>query len=309
MSSYAVSYNFHPDFMWGTSVNGQFLLDKANSAYLYQLKDNGINSIVITLTWSDYEPLKNNYNELLIDSTRALLSRIHNLNIEPIIILDNSEIPQWQNLEKRNKNETFSTERYNYSIHLAETLIPYTNIIGIKCSYDAMYSNKQLSSETEAIQDTRKYIQSVSEQVKTGLIIPSDIFRKKKNSFLFIPKSVNINSIKGSEFDFIGINSDPATADLIKNTFQKSKAELMIYSDGVRSTAPHTINDMIIDNIYNIWMHYQQGWKIIGYFSEIDLNSETPEKNTFKKVCNSNSLELSTDNEELPEKWVRFLKD
>lgn len=309
MSSYTVSYNFPSDFMWGTSVNVQFLLDRANSAYLYQLKDNGINSIVITLTWSDYEPLKNNYNESLIDTTRVLLSRIHNLNIDPIIILDNSEIPQWQNLEKRNKNETFSTERYNYSIHLAETLIPYTNIFGIKCSGESLYSSKLLSSEMETIQDIRKYIRSISEQVKTGLIIPSDITRKKERNFLLFPKSVNIDALKNYESDFIGINTDLTTADLIRNTFQKSKVELMIYSDGIRSMAPQMINDEIIDNIYNIWMFYQQGWKISGYFSEIGLNSETPEKITFRNVCSKNSLELSTDNQDLPEKWVRFLKD
>ena len=309
MSSFSASYNFPPDFKWGSAVSGQFLLEKDNFSYLYQLKDNGINDIVITLNWADYEPLKNNYNETLIDSTRNLLSRIHNFNIDPMLILDIGEIPQWQNLEKTNIQEVISTSKYNFSIHLIESLIPYTNLVGIKTSVSSFFSGKQFTNELTVFQDIRKYIQSVSPQAKTGLIIPSEVFQVKVRNIIFLPKKVNFSPLQKAEADFLGINPDPDLLAALKNSFPDKNFDLIVHTDKMKISAPDLKYDEIINNIYNIWRFYQEGWKITGYFSDINLNTETPEKTIFTNICNKNSLVLSTDDAFLPEKWIRFLKD
>ena len=309
MRTYSASYNFPPGFLWGTSKTVRSLLDKDNYFYLYQLNDNAINSAVIILNWADYEPLKNNYEETLIESTRNLLSRFHSSNIEPFVILDSGEIPQWQNLEKTNKYEIILDAKYNFLIHLAESIVPYTNIIGIKFPYKSFFSGKLLNSETETFQNARKYIQSLSSQVKTGPIIPTEVFREKGERFSLFQKRADFNALINSDMDFLGIDADTSSIDTITKAFHKNRCALLIWSDNLSSVSPEKKNDEVINKVYNIWRCYQQGWKITGYFSEINLDSDSPEKATFTNICRNNSLELSTENEYLPENWIRFLKD
>ena len=112
-----------------------------------------------------------------------------------------------------------------------------------------------------------------------------------------------------SDMDFLGIDADTSAIDTITKAFHKNRCTLLIWSDNLSSVSPEKKNDEVINKVYNIWRCYQQGWKITGYFSEINLDSDSPEKATFTNICRNNSLELSTENEYLPENWIRFLKD
>ena len=92
MSVCTVSYNFPSGFLWGLYLPEDFVKDRGNIPLLYQLRESSIRSVSITLDWADFEPLKNNYEESLIESTRSLLSRIRTQNMESIVIL-NTAVP------------------------------------------------------------------------------------------------------------------------------------------------------------------------------------------------------------------------
>ena len=309
MSNYSLSYNFPDGFLWGTSIDGNDLLDRKNYAYLYQMQELKIPAAAITLKWSDYEPLKNNYNEPMIEASRNLFSRLLNQNIEPILILDISEIPNWQNLEKTHSNSSFSDERFNFSTYIANALVPYTKYFGLYCSNASVYSSKLLNAELTVHQDIRKYIQSISAQVKVGAIIPGDIFTKKHGGLLNLFRQVQLDALKNADLDFIGINAKKEIRTALHTSFNELRMPLLVYSDNIRSIPPEQRHETLIDDVYGIWHFYQQGWPFIGFFSEIDIESESPERRAFINLYSQNALELSTQMTDLPEKWIRFLKD
>ena len=98
MSIYSASYNFPQGFLWGIVTPDSFYSEKTNNVTLFSLKEKGIKAIFLTLKWADFEPLKNNYEESLIDDVRTLLSRNgRTLNMNPtkiFFLLKNSILPR-----------------------------------------------------------------------------------------------------------------------------------------------------------------------------------------------------------------------
>lgn len=309
MNTISASYNFPAGFLWGISADDEIISSRDYYSFLYGLKENFIGAVTVNLKWADFEPLKNNYNEMMIESVRNLFARINNQNIEPVVILDIGNIPQWQNLEKNQRKGTFSEERYNFSVLIANAIIPYTKFLGLCLSEASMYSNKLLQSEINTHQNIRNFIHSVSEQVKVGTIIPNGVFGRKHNSFLNITKRPQIHGIQRAEIDFVGISADDQARNAVANTYKENRIPLMIISDNLRSDPPESRLDELTEKIYNVWRFYMKGWEIIGYISETDISSDSMEKTFFINTCRNNSFEISTDNPNLSEKWIRFLKD
>ena len=71
----------------------------------------------------------------------------------------------------------------------------------------------------------------------------------------------------------------------------------------------HESLEKITDNLFEIWRFYQKGWQILGYFSDLDVNQNEQAFDFFSKACKTNALELSSDDVNLSEKWLHFLKD
>lgn len=309
MSVYSASYNFPPGFLWGTSADMQDAIRKDNAGLLYNLRDNSINAFSLILKWNQYEPLKNNYDELLIETTRSVFSRLHSQNVEPILILDIGTIPIWQNLEKSKRKETFFDERYNFAIHMANALIPYTKYFGLTCTSEALYSDKALKEELRLYQEIRKNVQSISEQVRVGIIIPADAFLNKGNGFFKLVRTPRLNALKGADYDFLGINSDVITIKTVADSLSSDKKPLLFYNDNMMMTAPESQTDLLADKIFGTWQLYLQGWPVFGYCSETDLSTASTARNFMTMCSKNNAFEISTENPNLSEKWIRFLKE
>lgn len=309
MSVCSVSYNFPPGFLWGLSMPEAFAKDRGNSPLLYQLRENDIRSLTITLNWADFEPLKNNYEESLIETVRTLLSRIRTQNMEAIIILNMASVPQWQNLEHDRHKDYFGAEKFNFATHLANAFVPYTHYFGLCCSETAYSSGKEMKAEMETQNSVRDYIRSLSESAKVGTVLLSPSFGKTGSLIRGLFQSIGTNPLKGSAADFLGISTDAAAYAGVQNIFGEERKPLVILSDRLHTASPQERTNALIDKIYEFWQFYQKGWPILGYYSDLNLNDDPEAAGFFSEICRGNALGLSSDDERLSEKWVRFLKD
>ncbi len=309
MNVYSVSYNFPSGFLWGLTMPQGFALDRGSSPLLYQLRESSIRCLSITLDWADYEPLKNNYEESLIESTRSLLSRIRTQNMESIVIFNTAVIPQWQNLEHGRKKDFFLAEKFNFVTHLANAFVPYTRYIGLCCAESAYGSDREMKAEMEIQNDIRKYIRSLSESVKVGTVLLSPAFGKNSGVFKGLFQSIRGNPLKDSEADFFGISTDETAYSGIQNIFGEERRPLMMLSDRLNFAPPQERTHALADRIYDLWQFYQKGWPIQGYFSDLNLNQDPEALGFFSETVKENALGLSSDDPRLQEKWVKFLKD
>ncbi|MBQ6504343.1 MAG: hypothetical protein IJI57_10570 [Flexilinea sp.] len=309
MNVYSVSYNFPSGFLWGLAMPQGFALDRGNSPLLYQLRERSIRSLSVTLDWANFEPLKNNYEESLIESTRALLSRIRSQNMESIVIFNTAVIPQWQNLEHGRKKEFFVAEKFNFVTHLANAFVPYTGYVGLCCSESAYTSDREMKAEVEIQNDIRKYIRSLSESVKVGTVLLSPAFGKNSGRIGGLFQSFRRNPLQDSEADFFGISTDETAYNGIQNIFREERKPLMMLSDRLNFVSPQERTHTLVDRIYDLWQFYQKGWPIQGYFSDLNLSQDTETLGFFSEIVKANALGLSSDDPRLPEKWIRFLKE
>lgn len=309
MSTYSASYNFPQEFLWGIAAPDGFITDRSNNVTLFSLREKDIKALSITLRWADFEPLKNNYAEPLIDSVRNLLSRIRSQNIEPLIILNLSAVPQWQNLEHKPQKDHFAAEKFNFATHLANALIPYTNYFAIDISGNAFFRGKDFTADIETHLSVRKYILSLSNSVKVGTIFSPQRFQKKRGGIrsLFQPKSTGL--LQNSEMDFFGITADDTAYEGIQNLLKEARKPLFIYSDELSKHPPSERADILADKIFDSWHFYQKGWPLLGFFSGLNLNEDTQALEIFTSASKNNAFQISTENENLPEKWIRLLKD
>lgn len=309
MSVCSVSYNFPSGFLWGLSLPEDFVKDRGNIPLLYQLRDHSVRSVSITLDWADFEPLKNNYEESLIESTRSLLSRIRTQNMESIVIINTAVIPQWQNLEQGNKKDYFIAEKFNFVTHLANAFVPYTGYFGLCCSESAYTSEREMKAETENQNAIRKYIRSISESIKVGMILLSPSFGKNSGRIRGLFQSMRKNPLKDSEADFLGISTDETAYAGIQSIFGEDRKPLLMLSDRLNLIPPQERTNALVDKIYDLWQFYQKGWPVRGYFSDLDVNGDAETAGFFSEVIKQNALGLSSDDTRLSEKWIRFLKD
>ena len=309
MSVCSVSYNFPPGFLWGLSLPEDFVKDRGNIPLLYQLRESSIRSISITLDWADFEPLKNNYEESLIESTRSLLSRIRTQNMESIVILNTAVPPQWQNLEHSDKKDYFIAEKFNFVTHLANAFVPYTGYFGLCCSESAYTSDREMKAEIENQNAIRKYIRSLSESKKVGLILLSPSFGKNSGRIRGLFQSIRRNPLKDSEADFLGISTDETAYAGIQNIFGEDRKPLLMLSDRLNLIPPQERTNALVDKIYDLWQFYQKGWPVQGYFSDFDINGDPETRGFFAETIKENALGLSSDDPRLSDKWIRFLKD
>ena len=308
MNNYSVSYNFPNDFLWGINLSDNILRKREDISVLYRIKDKSIQGVCLTLEWADFEPLKNNFEENLIESTRSLLSRIRSHNLEPILIINTATVPQWQNLEHNTKNYFFSSEKYNFVSYLSNAFVPYTNYFGLCISDTAFLSNKETKSELETVQNIREHIISIKNSSKIGIVLSSQIFNNNLRGFRGMIQSSNIRLLKESSADFFGISADGTIYNMLQNIFKDERKPLFILNDKMNSNTNSNNFEDLADKIFDMWHFYQKGWQILGYFTELNIYNEHVFE-FFSKTCRNNSLSISSTDENLSEKWMHFLKD
>ena len=309
MKIYSASYNYPPGFLWGISPGKDFISDPENYTYLFDLQETGIKAISIYIPWAEFEPLKGNYDEKRIDAVRLLLSRIRSRNIEPVVILDVGEIPQWQNLEKSGKNEGFIEERYQFAANLIDASATYTNYFAVSCSFSSLSSGKQMQAELRMHKAICDYLHSISENKFAGTVIPSITAAKKRGGFRNLFGRIQLSALKSNESDFIAIHMDNDSFRDVQSALEGKKEPILFLYEGLKTAAPNEKSNDLMDKLFDIWQIYQRGWRVLGLLSEMDIKAPSKEKELYAISSKNNAFEISTENPELPEKWVRFLKD
>ncbi len=302
MSTYSASYTFPAEFKWGIVPPDDILIDKENYSYLFSLQENRINAVRIDISWSKCEPVSNNFDEVYIESVRSLLSRIRERNIAPLVILNTEEIPGWKNLDQPEK-EDFSDE-YNFSVHLIDALIPYTDHFGILCPKGTILKRNRLNEKLRVQQEILGHIHELSPSVKAGLILTPVLSESSRPLDRF-----RYAFIKKTEADFLGISTATDSLKKVRSIFTDERKAVMFLADELNEVSPEEKTERLADNLYEVWCFYQEGWPILGYFSRIGIEPDRPAFKLYANTCRKNAFEISTDMPYLPEKWERFLKD
>ena len=302
MSTYSASYTFPADFLWGIVPREDILSDKENYSYLFSLQENRIGAIRISISWAKCEPLKGNFDEIYIESIRSLLSRIRERHIAPLVILNTEEAPGWKNLDHPEK-EDFSDE-YKFSVHLIEALIPYTNHIGMMCPKGSLLDRNRLERKLSVLQEITAYIRKLSGTARSGLILTS-VF-SGSGSLL---DQFRYRFLKKLETDFVGISTEDSSLIQMRSIFGDTRKAVMFLSDGLNNAEPADKTELLADKLHGAWQFYQEGWPIMGFFSNIEIEPEEGAFKLYTNACRNNAFRISTDMPYLPEKWLRFLKD
>jgi len=309
MNTISVSYNFPTGFLWGSTPPEDALSETNNSAYLFRLQEKSVRALIIEIKWARCEPLKEQFDEGYIESRRSLLARIKSRNIEPVVILDSREFPQWMNLNHPGRSGSEAAEAYPFYVHLTDALLPYTNFIGLHAPQQGLFNGARVRTAMDVFRQTADHIHELSENTKAGLILPRDFGTEKASGVDRLFGRNEYHYLRKAEADFLGLPAGQTATAGIRSVLGENRIPLMFITDRLRSGNEEDRFEILADTLYDIWQLYQQGIRVLGYFSETDFNSDSPDTNLYEFSCKNNSLKLSTDMPELPEKWIRFLKD
>lgn len=309
MNIYTASYNYPNNFLWGVVPDDDFPRNKDSLApYIYQLREWKIGAVLIRITWPNCEPLKGNYNEAYIDMLRLAVSRIHSQNIEPVILLDTSALPQWQNLDHPKKADGNFQERREFVKHLIDALIPYTNFFCIRESDFSDSGKADVELFGQYLDDISMYMRNISDSVKLGLSLPESFWQKTQSRTFQLFKRNCITLLKSAPIDFFGLTAEIPSIIAATSLFPERQVPLMFLSDKLRHIFPELRTERLADNLFEIWSFYQRGCPILGYFSETEISTDTPHLQLFRNACENNAFAISTQASWLPQKWVDFLK-
>ncbi len=302
MKTYTASYIFPDDFLWGIVPDESFLTNKDSYSSIYGLKEKRVGSVLIDVPWDKCEPLKGSFDEPFLETVRTLLARIRGENIEPFVILNTGKVPGWQNLEKN--TDADPGDVYNFSIHIADALVPYTNFFGSYCPKGSLFSRNLLNEKLSVLSDIRGHIHSLSESAKCGIVL-SEVFREKSRLFM----QLRYDFLKKIETDFFGLPASDAMTGRLTEIFGEERRPIIFINDGLKSISAAERPEILTDKLYKVWHFYQKGWPVIGYFSETEPGSGSPDASLYEFFSKKNAFEISTDMDGLPEKWKLFLKD
>lgn len=302
MKPLTASFNFPDAFLWGSVPEESFLNEKTDFSLIYRLKENHINAVRIDIPWDRCEPLKGSFDEPFIESVRSLLSRIRGENLDPFVFLDAARNPGWQNLDSAGKGDP--SDDYNFSVHLADALFPYTKYFGLICPRGNLFSRGVLNERMAVLKDITDHIHGLSAAVKTGLILPEDF--GKQNNWL---RYIRYDFLKDAETDFIGITAEKRAIDELNSLFGSKRIPVLFISDELKRTLPDEKAVVLSDRLYTVWRFYQAGWPILGLFSETETGTNRAESYLYEYFCSQNAFKISTEMEYLPEKWKQFLSD
>lgn len=309
MNTITVSYNYPVDFLWGINPEEDTLSDMNNSSYLFKLQEKKVTALLLNVKWARCEPLKGQFDEVYIESLRSLLARIKNRNIQSIVILNGLEIPIWKNLDHPRKSGSEFNDTAPFYEHLAEALFPYTNYFGIYCPRQTLFNHKMIDQAIADFQRTADIIHSLSEKSKAGLILPDSFGQNHSSKLKQLYTKNDYHYLRNAEIDFLGLPANRNISDQIQSLLGNFHKPLIFISNRLRNTFTNNKSEPLADILYEIWRMYQKGWKIIGYLSETEITSDSPDAELYEVSCKNNALKLSTDMSFLSEKWIRFLKD
>ena len=302
MSRHSASFNFPSGFLWGIVPYDGFSSDKDNLPYIFDLQEKNIKAVLVNVPWAACEPLKGNYNEEYIETLRTMLIRIIGRNISPVVIINTDILPGWQNLDHPKKKD--QNDAYNFSIHIAEALCPYTKLFGLICPRGSLFNHSSTNSGVRLINDVSAYIHDLSDDAKTILVLNSAL--SAKDEWLDL---IRYSFIKNTETDYLGPDADEDAFKKIQSLFRDEHKPIMVLSDGLRAVDPEMRSEILADKLYSVWRFYQTGWPVLGFFSETDVSETARESFLYANSCKNNSFKISDDMPYLPGKWQQFLKD
>ncbi len=306
----SAAYKFPKGFRWGISpVRGSASInltaDRSYSNILYRMQEQRFASLLLRLSWKSLEPEKDTFSNAAIAQYRSFLSRMRDLNIEPVLFFDNTERPEW--FEKDGGRKAIDAENlyYSFASRVIDETAPFASRCVILCHEPkpGLFAKDKL---IDTYTDITAHLRSVAPKAVccAACKVPpsgsfSPFYRNSLKSFLK--------------------NTAPDNICLIPNRIDNYEVireiggwgfPLFILSDKLNEVPKTKKSEALSDSVYHLWLAYQQGVDIRGYMSELDaFDTESRENKLYARISAANTFEISTEDELLPEKWIRFLKD
>lgn len=306
----SAAYKFPKGFRWGispvrSSASINLTADRSYSNILYRMQQQHFSSLLLRLSWTSFMPEKDTFSNASAERYRSFLSRMRDLNIEPVLSFDNTDRPEW--FEKNGGMKAIDAENlyYNFVSRVIDETAPFVSYWVILCHEPKpgpFVKDKLIDIYTEI----SAHLRSAAPKAVCCAAV------KVPPSGKFSP--FYCNSLKS----FLK-NTAPDNICLIPNRIENYESvmeigglgfPLFILSDKLNEVPATKKSEALSDSVYHLWLAYQQGVDIRGYMSELDVfDTDSRENRLYEKISTANAFEISTEDDLLPEKWIRFLKD
>ncbi len=306
----SATYKFPKGFCWGISpvrgsASSNLTVGKSYSNILYRMQEQRFSSLLLRLSWKSLIPEKDSFPNTAVEKYRSFLSRMRDLNIEPLLFFDNTERPEW--FEKNGGWKAIDAENLYYSFvsRVIDEVAPFVSRCVILCHEpkpSLFVKDKLINAYTEI----SAHLRSVAPKAVccAAVKVPpsgkfSPFYRRSLESFL-----------KNTAPDNICLLPNRIDNDEIIREIGGLGFPLFILSDKLNEIQKTKKSEALSDSVYHLWLAYQQGVDIRGYMSELDVfDTDSCENQLYARISAANTFEISTEDELLPEKWIRFLKD
>lgn len=306
----SAAYKFPKGFRWGispvrSSASINLTADRSYSNILYRMQQQHFSSLLLRLSWTSFMPEKDTFSSASAERYRSFLSRMRDLNIEPVLFFDNTDRPEW--FEKNGGMKAIDAENlyYNFVSRIIDETAPFVSYWVILCHEPKpglFVKDKLIDIYTEI----SAHLRSAAPKAVCCAAV------KVPPSGKFSP--FYCNSLKS----FLK-NTAPDNICLIPNRIENYESvreighlgfPLFILSDKLNEVPATKKSEALSDSVYQLWLAHQQGVDIRGYMSELDVfDTDSRENRLYEKISAANAFEISTEDDLLPEKWIRFLKD
>ena len=304
MKEFSASYNFPNGFLWGSLPEDPVFTSGSSGNPARKLKDANQNAAVINIPWNDLCTGQNSFDENRIESIRYILARLRTMNIETLVFLDSSVIPEHFSTKKIN-SEDLQNAYYHFAVHIIDAILPYTQFLSVLKLYPSGIFQKDV--QKKLFLDLREHVKGASDKTKVGITI--DYAAAKPSGFItmFTRRNRAYKDIAESEFTLLII--DGPVSDNIRFISVPDRKPVMTLNHYYGNLPEEQKKYALLDDIFELWQCYQKGTNTGGYFPAITSNNTDRLNDFYSSVCKENALKISTEYPDLPEKWIRFLKD
>ena len=304
MREFSASYNFPSGFLWGSLPTENVPFERDGGAFARKIREKHQNAVFLTIPWKDIQRKRDAFDEARIDALRSTLTRLKTANIETLIAIDSRAVPDWLGTGKKS-GENLHEAYYHFAHYLIDAVIPYTNYFSIvSLSQPSFLKYEELLKLNEEI---RTYIRGISEKCRTGILL--DYTENTRKGLMNRLKARDYPLPEAGQIDFAALHLDNFLTEKSRLNFSAFNCPVMVLAENYENTPETGRNDLLRDEIFELWQLYQNGCPVSGFFTDWDLDAPDAPDEIYSQICQKNALEFSTADPDLPEKWLRFLKD
>ena len=306
----SAAYKFPKGFRWGispvrSSASINLTADRNYSNILYRMQERRFSSLLLRLSWKSMLPERDALNTAALGQYRAFLSRMRDLNIEPVLFFDNTDRPEW--FEKDGGWKAVDAENlyFNFAAKVIDETAPFVTRWVTLC-----HEPKPGLFAKDKLTDTYTEIAARLRTAAPKAVCCAAVKVPQNGKFSPFYRNTLEAFLKNTEPDNLCLIPDRIDNYDVIREFGSLGLPLFILSDRLNEVPETKKSEALSDSVYHLWLAYQQGIDIRGYMAELDVfETDSRANKLYSRIGTANAFEISTEDELLPEKWLRFLKE